>query len=76
MRCSLSGICSMSSLMPLSPGPICIHWQIRVPEPSGCRVNRQCAAGSAGSPTAQPKTRSGSNSQIVDTVSQVPRASW
>ena len=50
--------------------------QVRVPDPSGTSVNRQCAAGTSGSPTAQPKTRSGSNSQIVDTVSQVPRASW
>ena len=45
IRASLSGICSISSLMPLSPGPICIHCRIRVPLPSGSSENRQRAAG-------------------------------
>src|SRR5688500_7876690 len=73
---SLSGIFSMTTVMPDGPGPIWAQYRSRVPDPSGASSSRQTADGTSGSPTAQPKRRTGSKSTIVLVVSHSPRAGW
>jgi len=73
--CSLSGIRSMASDRPDRAGPICIHSDSSVPPSFGSSRKRHSAVGLAGSSTAHPNTRSGSNSTTCDVVAHSPSAS-
>ena len=66
----------MAGVMPDGPGPIWAQKRSRVPLPSGASSRRHSADGWSGSPTAQPKRRSGTKSTIVLVVVHSPRAGW